>query len=439
MNALNPNQGGKAVLNVKTLLIMFSALLFSLYFGGSAVAEQVTITYARWGPPALVDLEEQLIARFMEENPDIRVETILRTSHEEQFERVVVESAAGVAPDVVMGTEARSWIMGGIIRPLDDFLATESQDYVGSLQHTTLAEWQYEVADGYLIRERGNYWAVPYNDFVTVLVYNQELFDEAGLAYPDAGDWTYETLTQAARHLTRDVSGDGTPDIWGLSWNMGSTGMRGLVMAHGAQWAPLVHEPTLDTVVDSAEFRRALELVRSWIWDFRVQSPQRQRMRRGNVGIETLHNDSILPMIQEIGDQFRWNIAHMPEGPAGRFTRVFTQPLAITTGSQHPEAAWRFIRFMTGETAAVVRGSTGSSLPSHRAGAMAFLEQQPFSAMTMLDAFGYGSAGPPVSLPLDVDLAAHLDPVFAGQESVEIATTRLARLYRNAIAEFLDR
>src|SRR5690606_24573220 len=62
---------------------------------------------------------------------------------------------------------------------------------------------------------------LPYAYTGEVLWYNPDLFDQAGLAHPpsdwkDTG-WTCTDFVNAARRITRDVDGDGRPDVWGLA------------------------------------------------------------------------------------------------------------------------------------------------------------------------------------------------------------------------------
>lgn len=51
-------------------------------------------------------------------------------------------------------------------------------------------------------------------------IYNRDMYKEAGLATPnelqETGDWTFETMRQAAIKLTKDVDGDGQIDVWGV-------------------------------------------------------------------------------------------------------------------------------------------------------------------------------------------------------------------------------
>ena len=54
---------------------------------------------------------------------------------------------------------------------------------------------------------------------LTVLFYNKDIFDRAGIPYPDT-TWTYDDLRRVGARLTVDSNGDGIPDQWGLSFDV---------------------------------------------------------------------------------------------------------------------------------------------------------------------------------------------------------------------------
>ena len=58
------------------------------------------------------------------------------------------------------------------------------------------------------------YYAFPYALVTTCLFYNMDMFDEAGLTYPNS-DWTWNDFLKAAKALTKDTNKDGTIDQWG--------------------------------------------------------------------------------------------------------------------------------------------------------------------------------------------------------------------------------
>lgn len=47
----------------------------------------------------------------------------------------------------------------------------------------------------------GHYYSLPAKKMTSTILYNKDMFDEAGVAYPDA-DWTYDEFLDAATKLT---------------------------------------------------------------------------------------------------------------------------------------------------------------------------------------------------------------------------------------------
>jgi multiple sugar transport system substrate-binding protein len=108
----------------------------------------------------------------------------------------------------------------GAILALDDYL---TEDYYESLPglHKNMREI-YSTYQGkaYAISINGDYQRNMDIGSSQGWIYNRDMYKEAGLATPnelqETGDWTFETMRQAAIKLTRDVDGDGQIDVYGV-------------------------------------------------------------------------------------------------------------------------------------------------------------------------------------------------------------------------------
>ncbi len=63
----------------------------------------------------------------------------------------------------------------------------------------------------------GNLWGVPHGLNSVAVLYNKEIFDERGVAYPTE-DWTYQDMLDMAEKLTFDRDGDGKTDVYGINY-----------------------------------------------------------------------------------------------------------------------------------------------------------------------------------------------------------------------------
>ncbi len=164
--------------------------------GGGGSDEEATISYFTFSaaPDHLEDLDA-IIAAFEAENPNITVET-QTASFDDYFTSLQTQVAGGTPPDTFelnyenFVTYARS----GALLDLGAFDIDASRYYPLALEGFT---------DG------GTQYGLPATFSDVVLIYNKTLFDEAGLDYPTA-DWTWEDELAAAEALT-----DADAGVWG--------------------------------------------------------------------------------------------------------------------------------------------------------------------------------------------------------------------------------
>jgi multiple sugar transport system substrate-binding protein len=88
--------------------------------------------------------------------------------------------------------------------------------------------WQ-TVTDG-----DGNVWGVPFLWESLIVLYNRDLFAEAGVVAPTIENpWTWDQMRDAAAQLTIDRNGDGTIDQYGAAFGLRSPVNRVLNLALG--------------------------------------------------------------------------------------------------------------------------------------------------------------------------------------------------------------
>lgn len=63
----------------------------------------------------------------------------------------------------------------------------------------------------------GHLWGVPHAINPIAVIYNKEIFDERGIAYPEE-DWTFDEMLSLAKELTFDRDGDGKTDVYGIDY-----------------------------------------------------------------------------------------------------------------------------------------------------------------------------------------------------------------------------
>ena len=98
------------------------------------------------------------------------------------------------------------------------------------------------------------------------------------------------------------------------------------------------------------------------------------------------------------GMNFRWDVAHMPKGPACRATTFIWGGNCILKGTKHPKEAWEFLKFLSGYEGALLNVRAGNAFPAYKKVAMSDIvlksKLSPPNDRIFLDAIAYGRQAP---------------------------------------------
>ncbi len=351
------------------LMCMIVSLLLTapsvLFAGGQNEAvveqeEQITLQYWSWDPD-MKGRNESLIAAFEAENPGISVEmTTLEPN--EYWTKIRIMANQKKLPDVfnLSSGYVEEWSKSNLLMDLGPMISSSD----------SMDDFYFNLFDGVKdLSGTDTYYAFPYALVTTVLYYNMDMFDEAGLSYPDSS-WDWDDFLQAAKALTRDLDGNGTIDQWGY-WFYGR-------YAHIEPWVyanngRLIDRQTMQFAPD-AQGERALKFLTDLVLKHQV-APSKKEMsafRQQDVfpngaaamfidGSWNIDNNRIVA-----GDTIRWGIAEVPVGPSGDGSITYGWPdsLAIASNAKHPEAAWKFMSYAAGQGSRSIWSWPGRSRPT---------------------------------------------------------------------------
>jgi multiple sugar transport system substrate-binding protein len=217
-----------------------------------------------------------------------------------------------------------------VLLPLDSYLSADDTFDRSAYYERAIDAFEYE----------GTQYGLPATFSTSVLFYNKDLFDAAGLDYPD-DSWTWEDALAAAQELT-----DRENDVWGLYspvqfWEFYKKAEQnggGLMEADGV-------------TIDDSRNVEALEFMVSLIDDHQVMPreqdlagvPNEQAFLDGNIAMLV----SGIWMFETFRDaDFAWDIAVEP-GLRNKATHYFADGLAVSNATDHPEAAWKWVNYFT--------------------------------------------------------------------------------------------
>src|SRR5215212_188990 len=198
----------------------------------------------------------------------------------------------------------------------------------------------------------GRYYGVPWILDTKYFFYNKKMLGEAGINPPPD---TWDGVVEAARALKSKGVVE-YPLIW--SWAQAEAiicDYAQLLGAYGGQFFDENGKPTFNT----GGGLQALEFMRMTL-DEKLSNPAsmetleddaRKVISQGEAAMAlnwtymfALAND---PKESQVAGQI--DIAHTPKGPAGAPGVNGSMGMAITSGSQNQDAAWKYIQFMTSQ------------------------------------------------------------------------------------------
>jgi multiple sugar transport system substrate-binding protein len=330
-------------------------------------AEAVTI---RWfvglgtgAQPEQIEAQEGVVAAFNEAHDDIELEIEI-VDNEIAFDTLATQIAAGDAPDIIgpLGIRGSNAFAGQFL---------DLQPYVDSTGYDLSAFEEAQVE--FWREESGELTALPFAVYPSMIYYNVDLFDEAGLEYPPAaygepyadGDpWDMDKLMELALLLTVDANGnDGTspdfdPDsIVQFGFGNQFTDMRGLATLFGA--GNLVDED--GNAMMPEHWREALAWHQELAWtdhshpfaDYMnsdtMGGADGNWFNSGNIAMSAVHLWYATCCIPDL--EATWNVAPVPAANGQTTAKMHADTFAITEQSEHPTEAFAVLSYLLGEAA----------------------------------------------------------------------------------------
>jgi len=371
---------------------------------------------------------------FKQRYPNIDVELVFEPWGEWQT-KILTLAAAGQMPELVAVHIARAQILAqqGALLPLDDWIAADPEFDIDDFYPQSLLMFTYE----------GKLYGFPWDWGCGILAYNKDLFDQAGIDYPDS-DWTFDDLLAAAQAIT-----DLSEDTWGyyqLPYASCGGGEQFLVPWGGG----FVNDDETECLVDTPESIEALQ----WWADLRLKHqvhpwPADEEALRA-VGAHPFHTGLVgmtrLPPwsageVKEYAD-ISWDVADWPKGPVTRSAGAAGSGYSIGRDTKHPEEAWLYIRwFASKEGHEFLWGETGASIPARESAYEAFLSApgMPEHAQLWIDALKtYALLSRPISPPANEFLTIvrrEFDLIFLGEKPVDEGATAICTDAAPVLAE----
>ena len=264
------------------------------------------------------EIYQKLIDEFVEEHKDKVKEVVFEvTTQDEYNQKMIANMTAGDMPDVfyVGPAAVRSYVDNGYIMPLDQYV---DEATISSIWGTTQEIYRY---DGKNIGS-GSLYAFPKDLSCFAFAYNQDLFDEAGLEYPDPEKpYTYDEFVEVCKALTKDKDGDGEIDQWGVA-NADQFGMTPFLYSNGVKF--LNEDMTKVNVANNKQLIEALTFYTDLTKNGLTPSVEQdtalggyQRWLDGQVAFYACGTWDVAAFMDDNTFPYKWNLCGWPVGPSG--------------------------------------------------------------------------------------------------------------------------
>jgi multiple sugar transport system substrate-binding protein len=406
-------------------------------FPKSAFADpgsKIELSVAHAWDATFMERQKQFDKLFMERHPNITIKAE-NTPFGEYLQKYTAQAAGNALPDImyVQFAWAQQLIGGGLLRPLDDYIAQQKDFKLDDFTPPSLVSYKKD----------GKLYGVPYDEGPGNLYYNKDIFDKAGVKYPD-DTWTLDTLKEVALKLT---TGEGPNKQFGLG-ELPSPG-DGLMappylMPFGAQY---LTEPNEDEcLINSPDAVTAME----WWHELRtkgaVPSPQDlagvgwPQFQSGKIAM-TFQGSWATPPIRA-NSKFNWDIAMWPKGPKAHKTFSAGSCYTITRDSKNPEAAWTYLNeYLSTAGEIYMWASTGRGSPSRLSAWDAYIKSEfappgaKFVQQAMTTIATHDIIDRPTGPKVSQAAGPIWDLVIAGQLSVKDALDQVKAAVDPIIAE----
>jgi len=385
------------------------------------------VSFMVFGDPAELKAYQTLVKVFITQHPEIEIELIHIPGQSDYRQRLAADFAAGTPADVVLINYRRlaGFAIKHALEPLGPYL-----DQSAALNAT---DFYTPALDAFYWQ--GQHVCIPQNISSLVVYYNQDLFEAAGMAYPQTG-WTWDDFLATAQALTKDTDGDGATDQYGLGVEPEFIRVAPFIWQNGGDLAT-----PLGLTLGTPEALAAVQWFVNWqvthhIVPGRAEEESESSESRFQNGRTAMYLNSrrIVPTLREAAT-FEWDVAPLPQNVA-RATLLHADAYCLAAVSKAKDAAWTFIEFANSADGQTLIAKTGRTVPSLKAVAEspAFLDPtvKPAHSQVFLDEIPYIFRLPLVPGWVDIEeiTSAELQRAFYGDapvaEAMVSAVTRAA-------------
>ncbi|MFS0726727.1 ABC transporter substrate-binding protein [Paenibacillus sp. 1P07SE] len=313
--------------------------------GGEEKKDPVTITM--WDKAGgMADAINERVEKFNSERDDIQINFIQQGS--DGFEdnlRLAFQSKQG--PDIFPASPTIALYKAGFLQPLEDVLDPQILEDFAAFGKNGLTVFE------------GKTYAVPINAVTVRLVYNKDLFREAGLD-PEQPPTTFSEFVDYARIISEKGAGEyfgvGLPLKWNgfMDWHLDplvlSTDMeltkKGLFNLRTQQFETIKYKPVIEMLREIVSNNWAYPGASTLDND-----PMRSAFAEGKIGMFIGASWDVGTLNEQFNTTVDWSAAPIPVPDGEQALRHISNAgknWALSADTKHPEEAAEVLEYLVG-------------------------------------------------------------------------------------------
>lgn len=290
------------------------------------------------------------------------------TPFAELFPKIESSVAAGADFDIFQadGPDIKHYAFNEVIISLEEYFTEEE---LAEFLPATIEEGSY----------LGTFMTPAMQQSCSLMVYNQDMTDAAGVAPPRELDgWTIQEAWDAWDKTQTDEDGDGTPEVWGMRWGQGTwTGdyEQGIIRrSAGKRGSPTFAGMGPDAIsfvgyLDTPEAIEGYQAYRDMHFGDRAVTPIESIpdifFTRQSAFV--IHPDNAIGTINRLypdGD-FNFGVTGIPYMEGGdQLCHTGSWHYGVSPNSEHKDTAAALIKYMTGAEGAAIYYQNNRQLPA---------------------------------------------------------------------------
>lgn len=357
--------------------------------------EPVTLRLLTWAD----DTYKELYDKFTERYPWITIEAVRVEANDDQImEKIASLEAAGTPADL-------TWISGDLLRYNQGGLLEDLTPYLeadASFQEKVLPDGFFDTMEF-----NGKKLAVPFVDVPMWVLVNKDLLEKHGVEMP-GNDWTYDDFRRIAKEVTDPEAGE-----YGLTTNgefvRRMLSAKSVADGHAPNLAYMNQDLT-QSLLNTPDIMNDLRWMQEFITKDGSQLNYADNAAQGDVLGQFINGkaafeiggDWVLPGLHREA-QFNWDVLPFPRGKVTQVTYHIYGPLALLSGSQNKDAAYKYISFQFEMEAQKWKIEKGANASVQDPELTAYIDQVPLWEGKNIEAVkltkDMGMVGPGATIP----------------------------------------